>query len=59
MYDVELLGAGYYAGYYRVVVDLLVQVVGIASGELYATQIVGIEIAEIGVDVVTETVVVL
>ena len=56
---IKLLGAGHYACHYRVVVYLLVKVVRISARELYATQIIGVHIAEIGIDMVTEMIIII
>ncbi len=56
---VKLLSACHHAGHNGVIVYLLMQIVRVSAGELYATQVIGVQIVEIGIDMVTETVVVI
>ena len=51
---VEVESAGYHACGYRVIVDFLQKVVGVSAGELYASQVVGAHVVEVGVDVVAQ-----
>ena len=48
--DVELLSAGNHTGYDRIVVDLFHEVVGIAPRKLDTTQVIGLQIIEICID---------
>ena len=52
--DVELLLAGNDACHDGIVVDFVVQVFGIAAGKLYAAQVVGEAIVEVGIDMVAQ-----
>ena len=52
---VKLLGTGDDTGAYRVVVDFLQKVIGIASGKFYTAQVVEAHIVEVGIDMVAQT----
>jgi len=49
MDDVKLLGPRHHAGNDRIVVDLFVQIAGIASREIHTPQVIDLHIVEIGV----------
>ena len=55
--DVEIKRTGDHACNNRIVVDFFKKIVGIASRELYAAQIIGAHIVEIGINMVAEAVV--
>lgn len=55
--DVELLGARHLSGYDAVVVYLLVKVAWVSAGKLHAPQVVDVHIAEVGIYVVAEPVI--
>ena len=60
MNDVKLLRAGQHTCDDREIVYLIVQVAGISSGEAHASHVIqALHVVEIGIDVVTETVVIL
>ena len=52
--DIKLLRAGHLTSNNGVIVNLLVQVAGIASCKLHRTQVVHIHVVEIGIDMLTE-----
>ena len=54
VYHVIVDGTGYYTCTNGVIVDLFDKVVGVAAGELYAAQVIGAHIIEVGIDMVTE-----
>ena len=56
MNDIKLLLTCYHPGNDRVVIDLFVQVVRIASGELDTSQIIRIEIVEVSVDMIAQVI---
>ena len=57
MDDIVVLLAGDDAGHDGVVVDLFLQIVGIAPGKFDTAEVVGESVGEIGVDVVAQGVV--
>ena len=52
--DIKLFGTGHLTSDDRVVVDLLVQVAGIAACKLHRTEVVDVHIIEVGIDMVTK-----
>jgi len=55
--NIELLRPRHHTGDDRVVVDLVVEIGGIAARKVHASQIVDVHIVEVGIDMVTEVVV--
>ncbi len=55
--DIEVERARYHTSHYRVVVNLLNEVVGITARELQASQVVGVHVVKVTVDVVAQVVV--
>ena len=56
--DIELFRSCHHACNDRVVVDLLVQIAGIASCKLHAAEVVDVHIVEVGIDMLTTLIVV-
>ena len=52
--DIARIGASNHTGHNRIVVDFFEQVVGITTRELDATQIIGVQVIEVGINMVSQ-----